>query len=282
MRRMLPFCLAASLFAGMASPASAVELDPPPWWNEARAVLEARGATCEAETFDSRSQPDVMYERPFTRQRFSCTRRVPTAVTDRYGGRLFEGCFSEATDSGQPHLDPYSYDCDIFAAHPGTEAEPNLATWRCARSDGGGQGFDPRFPNIWVAENTGFRRADSLSLDACRAPRAVLDDGTQSVAVALRRGVGVGVTCSDACTVELRATRASAASTPTGVASARLKAGTKRVVRAPIPRGVRSGKLRLLIKVSARGYSKRGRGSATFRGSRLNVNMPASLNLSKQ
>ncbi len=293
MRLMLPFCLAVSLFALTAAPASAYQFDPPSWWNEGRALMEARGATCDAETRLVQAEPGIQLTRrdssgqsvesaPYTRQGFSCARKIPEG--SRTFLPSFEGCFAEVDDSSQPHLDSYHYTCDVLAANPGTDAQATLFNWVCSRSDGGGPDYpESTLSNIWgVASYQFFQPAETLSLDKCRAPRAFLDDGTQSAAVASRRGVGVGVTCSDACTVELRATRASVASGPTGVASATLKAATKRVVRAPIPRGVRRGKLRLLIKVSARGYSKRGRGSATFRGSTLKVNMPARLDLSKR
>src|SRR5215210_6284092 len=96
----------------VAPAASAYNFDPPPWWNDGKALVEARGGSCESSSHQAGegvfiqtdpngpSEPRGVY----TEQTVECKHVVPSAVTKPFAPR--EGCNGGAQSGGNDSLPP--------------------------------------------------------------------------------------------------------------------------------------------------------------------------------
>lgn len=288
-RLALALVTALSLLALGATGASAHKLDPPPWWNDGRALVEKRGGTCEQSTRQSDgggfspvdpATGQITPRGSFTEESSRCSHRVPLATAKAVGGTnpnattVSEGCSASAEDSSDPakrKFDNYFYLCAIYA-DPGTEIKPNRASWRCQREKSRislGQGETTDEP-AWTARKTKvFPARVAPTLAACLAPRAALEEPATPTSQARRQGVKLPVTCSQACRVVVtggarRVTR-------------RLAAGRRTVVRIPL----RQTTARLSLRVAAASFRSVATIRTKARGGAVRLNAPEVLSLHK-
>jgi hypothetical protein len=236
--------------------ASAYSFDPPPWWNDGKALVKARGGSCESSSHQAGEG--------YTEQAVDCKHFVPSAVVKELGGNPAyprEGCNGGAQSGGNEKFNDYAYLCGLYA-NPGTQANPNRASWRCERRKfetgalGGGRHEDDA--NWGAAKTKVFAARKASTLDGCLAPRARLFDAKQSLADARSKGVKLAVTCSHACKVKA------------GNVKTTLKAGRKTVLRVAL-------KARLPVRVTAGKFSKSTSVKTRANGSKLKLSTPDTL-----
>ncbi|MGH2968706.1 MAG: hypothetical protein ACRDK0_06540 [Solirubrobacteraceae bacterium] len=271
--------IAVLVIAGPASPIASAgpekgdfAYDPPAWLQEGFALIEARGASCTtvAETSYTNPSDPALGEGREQRGR-ECRHRVPSKVwallkgDPAYPDELCEGHAWDVvgTPSGMapPSAEEESYRCSIVA-DPGTEAAPNLATWRCLRLQYRSRDQGARTEAGWTAERTAvFPKAEFATLARCTAPR-----------VRIERASGAGkvrATCSHACRLVLSLTpRGSRRSV--GRAVQQLATGE----RTDVPLAVASTAPRALtlrVRVTAAGERRTARVKARRAGGRLRL-----------
>ena len=236
-------------------------LDPPGWWREGRAVLEARGGRC-TQTRQSEPKPGGTWSFDV----LECRSRIPVETAIPFGGNpnateLFEHCHGEASQ-GRPVTDQWFYDCEIFAV-PTVGGRPNPLTWACDRDSFFSPGYGT-YVDAWVS-TTGralrWPRRLQRDLDDCLAPRATFELAPRSPASAARRGLDLRGVCSRACRVRVSVLRGRRV---VGRGTASRRAWRSGSVRVPLGRGAR-GARELRLRVDVRAGRVRGTDTVTAR-----------------
>jgi hypothetical protein len=289
----------SALVTGLAG-ASPVEGDytyaPPPWFNDGVAVIKARGGACDSK-HETSVPPGPPYVPPGERHEittFECKHRIPVAVQEQFGGnpaQPYELCSANVIDvvgrpttGATPTPEEESYLCGI-AAEPGSEAAPNLATWRCNRAQARST-HETIVDPAWKAEQSKVFPDKSFStLADCIAPRLLVSSSKQSVAAAsseqaiaaARGSIKLKLVCSHRCSLRLSLTGRSSKTAVFAKAAKKLRRGKRSKVRLALTRrgrralGRGSMKLSLRIHVSAGGHKKSAKAKARTSGGKLSV-----------
>lgn len=280
-RRLATACGIVAVALGWgAGIADALTFNPPGWWQNGKALVEARGGTCSTSHSDLPTSYVPGEGGTYSEDKVACLADVPRAVALEFGSNpnspvgYQEGCVGGYT-TGKPGGDGDSYFCVIYE-DPGTDSSPNRASWPCQRFYDSTTPADERVPqreNNWNGKATRFfPQRFSPTLTGCLAPRVALEDRTESLARTRLHGLGVPLRCSTACRV-----RISALHVPT--VTAEVTRGERKVLRVRLPRA--AVRVALALTVSADGFRKTGRLTVQVRANRVKLRSPDTLSLAK-